>query len=273
MVNKPKTKYTHLNKTLTIAGIMLIFLAITASLFSVWHNRGFVYEPLDAVYYLRYLLILCGGYFIGYFFRTHQSKKSHNLFLFDGVLYSLLAILVFFSLDLIRAPFHNLFGFLPYPWEKILFEGSPLITLATVAIIAIIIRKYTSVKKSDRVFKWLLILLFIIQQISMCFYPMIISVIPNFSFALLWTIILGMISTPISIAIVTYLLLGNIKESLNRAFFSSLIGTIYFTSYLLIWEFSTNPMAEATEIFGFITTISLLALIVALIWRVRKTVQ
>lgn len=270
MAKKYKDKYPHLEKTLTVAGVMLIFFAITATLFSAWNNRGFVYEPLDIVYYLRYLLILCGGYFIGYML---QSKKPRDLFVFNGVSYSLFAILTFFSLDFIRIPLRNLFGILPYPWEKIMFEGSPLIALAVVAVIAIILEKYTSAKKSNHIFKWLFIILFIIQQIGMFIYPASISILPQFSLVLLWTILLGIIITPLFIAIVAYLLLGNIKESLSRVFFSSIIGAIYGAAYIVAWEFSINPMAEATNIFGYVAAISVLALTAVLIWRARKTAQ
>ena len=73
MVNK--NKYLHLEKTLTTAGITLIIFAVIATLFSTWNNRGFVYEPFDVVYYLRYMLVLCGGYFIGYMFQPKKSRK------------------------------------------------------------------------------------------------------------------------------------------------------------------------------------------------------
>lgn len=265
---KNKDKYHHLEKTLTVAGVILILLAIVATLFSAWNNRRFVYEPLDVIYYIRYLLILCGGYFIGY---MCQSKKPRNLFAFDGVSYSLLAIITFFSLDFIRIPIRNLFGFLPYPWEKILFEGSPIITLAIIAVIAIIFNKYTPVKKSKHIFQWLFIILFIFQQVGMYVYPASISAFPQLSLVFLLTMLLGVIISPLSVAIVSYLLLGNVKESLNRAFFSSAIGTIYGTTYIIMWEFSTNPMAEATNIFSYVATISALALTATLIWRARKT--
>jgi len=273
MVNNHNNKYPRLEKTLTIAGTILIFITIIATLFSAWNNRGFVYEPLDVVYYLRYLLILCGGYFIGYIVRTHKSKKPHNLFSFDGVLYSLLAILIFFLLDLIRIPLRNFFGFLPYPWEKIIFEGAPLITLAVVAVIAIIFKKCAFLKKSNHKFEWLFIILFIIQQIGMYIYPISISILPQLSLGFLWTIALCIINTPLAVAIVTYLLLGNIKESLNRVFYSSIVGTMYGALYLIVWEFRTNPMADATEIFSYIATISVLVLTAILIWRARKTAQ
>jgi ABC-type phosphate transport system permease subunit len=81
-------------------------------------------------------------------------------------------------------------------------------------------------------------------------------------------------TTPLLIvAIVVYLFIGNVKEYFNRMFFASVVATICGATHLIIWEFSTNPMVEATEIFGSISIILVVVLMSVLIWCVRKSIR
>ena len=272
MVKKKTKTQSNLEHLLSATGIGVIILAGIATLFSMWNNQRFIHEPLDIVYYCRYLLLLGGGFLLGAMvLRTKPAKNAEPTF-FLAATYAILAVSVFFFLDILRLLFRDFFGEPSYPWGKIIFLCGPLIALLIVAGIAFVLRKW-AYGSALRLTKILFISLFAIQQIQIV-WPVLSSMDTTvWSAESVWILLLGFIAFPLTVAVIAYLLFGKVKSQLDRVFYSALIGTMYFIATLLAWEFRTNAEAEATAIFGTVVTGLIGAVTILVLWRSRKAIQ
>ncbi|MDB5187220.1 MAG: hypothetical protein JWM07_692 [Candidatus Saccharibacteria bacterium] len=267
-----KNRYSKLEKIFTVAGLGLIIIGCIANIYSAVTNVRFMNDPIFLAYYYRFVVLLAGGFAIGYFL----TKKSVGSKCFAGVVYAILATAVYLLFDVMRVISQNIWDSPSYPWGKILFFGLPIF-----AILATVLIAYFSQYKSKRsevsmLAKILLIAAFVVSQahllISSFYYLSTGAAMfdPNMSF---WLIIGSYLTIPIVVAWLAYLLLGTIKKRFDRLFFAVLIGAIYSILSLVLWEFRTDASNEATNAFGSI--VAPLTLIVAgvLIWKARSAVK
>jgi len=267
-------EYNRLERVLAIAGLAVIFLAVITTLFGAWNNRRFILEPLDIIYYYRYLVLLGSGFIIGYVLLHLKKPKMHlNSSIFISIVYGLLAFIIFNLLDVLRVIWVNPITALPYayPWGKIFFLGSPIIALLILFVVALIVTRKTSA--TNRILSWIVFLAFIAQQASLVIFAMANASHAVSVYDSLWVMLLSIITTPLFIAAISYALLGNVKDILDRAFYSSIIGTICAVVSIVVWEFRTNPEANATEVFGIIVTICTFASMAILVWFARRAVR
>jgi hypothetical protein len=268
MAKKLPRQYNKLEKVLTTAGVILLGVTLIATVFGLWQNYRFISDGIDVVYYNRYLLILGGGFLVGYLVSRMKQPKAPPSF--SGVVYSLFAYIIFNLLDMLRTLMANPIGTLDFPWGKIIFEGLPILVVAIVLIFALfLIRKASD---THRTLHWVVVLAFIVQQVSslvliLALYGSVGSDGP------LWANLLTIITTPLFVAVISYLLLGRVKGFLGRAFYASLIGTFFGAISLVVWEFRTNPEADATQIFSVAVFIAVIVFTALVIWRARRAIR
>jgi len=268
-----KNTYTNLERTLTIAGLILIVIGFIANIFSAWTNSRFIaYDLGNLSYYLCYLVILGGGFIIGYILtkKTPDHKRRNRLF--SGVFYAALAMSLYCLLDLTRVGIQNLFGDFDFPIGKLIFQGMPIFAIIATLIIACISQLKTKRLGSNLLPKIALISSFIIYQLYY-FISGIILYNSSTDTGPMWLTIGSFIITPLTIAIVSFLSLNNIKGLFDRIFYSTFIATLSYTFIIVLWDFRTDASYEATNIFYIIVTLIMLILTGFLIWRAHKAIK
>lgn len=271
-VKKQKKSYSKLEKMFTVAGLGLIIIGCVANIYGAVTNVRFIYEPIDLAYYYRFVILLAGGFAIGYLL----TKKSVSSKCFAGVNYAILAIALSWLADAVRSTVPELWANLPYPFGKIMFFGMPLLAILITLLVAYFSQYKYKRSEVSKVTKMLIIVAFVISQLHFLvrsiYYLLDGTAIldPNMSF---WYIVGSYLTTPIVVAGLSYLSLGTIKKRFDRLFYAVLIGAIYSILSLVLWEFRTDASSEATNIFGSI--VALLTLIVAgiLIWKARTATK
>jgi hypothetical protein len=276
-VKNIKSTYPHLEKLLTLTGLTLVIVGCIANLYGAYANQRFINDSIDVLYYIRYIILLGGGFVVGYLITRKSTgyTKSNQLFL--GVIYATLAVALYWLFDVLRIIPQNSFGFTPpYPWGKMIFMGMPLLSLIAVMIIAYFSRHKTSRLAVSTPAKLGIILSFIVYQLY--------SLISNVYYLItgeatygpdpsIWLIIGGYLITPLTIAIVAYLLFNIIKNRFDRLFYSIFIGAAYSILSLVLWEFRTDASGEATNIFASIVTVITLLFVGILLWRARRMIK
>jgi len=272
--NMKTTKHTNiaLQKLITRAGMTLIAIGCTANLYSIVVNTRFVHDPLDYLYYLRFIILLLGGFAIGYFL-AKRSKREDRLFI--GVGYALLAQTLFWLLDLARLAFQHIFSAQPYPWGRILFMGTPLVSLLLTLATAYLTQRKIKSSQLSTPTKKLVIFSFVLYQLY--------AILESSSLLLTNTVTGGQnlfgwfltsisyLLAPLAVAIVAYLLVAA-KPPLDRFFYAALIGTFYSTLSIVLWEFRTDATYDATTMFsvGVVAVSVLFASVI--IWKARRAI-
>jgi hypothetical protein len=271
-----KNTYTQLEKVLTLAGLTLVIVGCLANIYSAPFNLHYANDPIDYIYYFRYLILLGGGVTIGYLFTRQPASQPRHSKLFAGASYAVLAIALYLVLDLARFGLQGLFGTPPFPWGKLIFMGGPLLAIIITMIIAYFLQ-YKSNQPSLSIFtKIAIILSFIAYQVytlvSGTYYLIIGTATydPNMP---IWVIIGSYLIIPLVITIVSYALLNNIKKSFDRLFNAVLIGTLYSSLSFVLWEFRTDVSIEATNIFSNLVVALTLLFAGVLLWQARKAVK
>jgi hypothetical protein len=273
MAKKLPQKYDKLDKVIIIAGLTLLIITIIATVFGWSQTHLFQPDAIDLVYYSRYLVILGGGFLIGYLIsRIRQPKASRSAISFIGIVYSLLAYSVFILLDMLRVLVVNPIGTLPFPWGKVVFEGLPILAIVIVIILALLLIRRTP--GTSRPLHWAVVMTFVAQQLSF----ILLTVIPYgggeaISSTTLWAVLLGIITTPLFVGVISYLFLGKIKNILTRTFYAALIGVLFEALSIVVWEFRTNAEAAASEIFGMAVFIGVLVFTAVVIWRAHRALR
>ena len=272
--NKPKIDSTvHLEKTLTLAGLTLILVGVIANLFSAYVNRGFIHAPIDFLYYFRYIILLGGGFAVGYLLTNKAARSTHYNRLFIGVGYAVLAMTIYWLFDVARVGLQGPVGHLTYPWANIVFMCEPVLAVVTVLILATFSQRKSVRSGLNTLTKVALVIAFIVYQVytlaSGAYYILIGTAQPD----PLWLTIGGYFITPIVIAIVSYALLNGVKRRFDRFFYAALIGAFYSCLTSVLWEFRTDPSNTATNVFGSVVAILTLLFVGVLLWRARKAVK
>jgi hypothetical protein len=270
MTKNAQSPYKRLEQILVVAGIAAIGLATIANLFGAWNNRSFISDPLDVIYYYRYIILLGGGFAIGYALsRLRQPKKQPGSALFYGIASGLLVFILADLLDVLRILIVNPLFTPSYPWGKFIFIGTTLIAL----LLLIIISFFTSRKAptANRSFIAIVISTFILGQASIIALGFVQSSDALITEQSVWILLLGIVTAPLFIAVASYSLLNNIKEFSLRAFYATIIAALYSVILMTTWEFRTNPEAGATETFGLIVTVFSFASVAIILLCARKT--
>ena len=276
-VKKQKiSTYTHLEKILTLAGLTLIIVGCIANLYGAYANLRFIRDPIDIIYYFCYIILLGGGFTVGYLLTKKSARRTQYNQLFLGVVYAVLAMALYWLFDSVRVGLQSLFGPPSFPWGKIVFMGAPLLAALTVLVVAYFSQYKPSRSDLNPFAKVAIILSFIVYQVYMLAsgaYYLITGTATYVPNTPVWLIIGSYLITPLVIAIVAYLLFNNIKQRFDRLFYAILIGMLYSSLILVLWEFRTDPASEATNIFSNIVTALSILFVSVLVWRTRKAIK
>lgn len=267
-----KNRSLQLEKILTIAGVLLVVVGCIANIYSIYNNLRFINnETMSWLYYSRYLLLLGGGFALGYLI----TKKPDNK-LFGAVFYVSLAMALSLLIDTVRIVLYSLLGNLPESLGDWLFFGAPVLTILGVMLVGFIshVRKDRSVL--NRFTKLTLIAAFLAYELytlaaSIYFF---IAGDAAYDTSVPTSVLVGSLLTlPLVIALISYLLLGKIKSRLDRLFYASFIATLYAALTLVLWEFRTDASAEAT--YAFSTVVSIITILYGgiILWLTRKATK
>ena len=259
--NKQKTSLVPIEKVLLFAGLALIVVGCIANVYSTYANMRFINDLIDSFYYLRYIVLLGGGFLAGYLL----TRASTDRRLFNGAVYAILAIALYLFLDQLRVLPPDFTASLPYPWGKIVFFGMPLVGLMIALALAVVSRPKVNSRTIGTVTQWVLVAAFIMYQAILLYTVIDVSDL-NSS---LWFIIVN----PLVVAGLTYALLKKLPSRLSRLFYSAFIGTFYYVFVMVLWEFRTDSSAEATNLFSIIALVIALVFTAGLVWRARKAIK
>ena len=262
--NQNQNNYSGLEKVIAVAGLSAVILGLIANLFGAFENRRFMHNPLDLVYYYRYMILLGGGFVAGLLFANKTTVLAK---IFNGTTYAVLGVLLFTLIDLARLPLGNILGELSYK----LFILAPVLALGTLLILAFILQnKFNVISKSAIVSLFLLSQLLILA--NGLYYLFIIGAQSHFQTPI-WEILISYLTAPLVIAGVSYLFLQKLNNKFDRIFFSVLIGSLYGIFMTVVWEFRTDPSAAATTNFGYAIAVLSLLYVGMIIWRSRLAVR
>nr|AIA16557.1 Unknown Function [uncultured bacterium] len=273
MVKKSLSKYTSLEKTLTVAGLALVVLGVVASAYSLYVNARFVHEPLDLGYYLRNFIMLAGGFATGYFLTKGQTNKHNRAF--RGVVYAALSVVLFGLLDQIRAVF--LFDLMmnhPYGWYS--FMLMPYTALILAVLVSLHSRFFsksglTKLAKGLFVFSFLAVELYYWGQ---GLYLQITHPVSTGTPGMpVWFDFVAYFADPLVVAAIAFLCLTRVKRPFARLFYASLIGVFVTMFTMSAWEFRIDPSNDATNVFQIVVTLLTIVLGAGLIWKTRKSVK
>ena len=258
-------KFSPLEKILTLSGIILVIFGCLAGLYAGYANQRFIDEPIMAILYFRLLILLGGGFLIGYLL---NRKGSKSVALFNGVFYAVFATLLHELLFAVRFAMQNTTGDFSYPWGKIFFVSIPVAALILTAALAYFTRRAGNTALSTLA-KYLLIAAFILNQL----YTFLRGLGAYASTESIWPLIVGYLLAPFTVAAIVYLLLPRVKKTIDRALYAALIAAFYSILGNVIWEFSTNMPHAATQWFMIAATLLTVGLTGVLTWQVRKAIR
>lgn len=270
MAKKQIKNNYKLEKVLTFAGLGIIALGFIANMFGAFSNIRFVGDIFDVIYYFRYVLLLVGGLAIGFLFTKKSAISSRWL---NGVVYAVFAITLYMVLDIIRVVLQNSVGFFPFPWGKVIFEGEPLIPLVILVLAAFTLRFKLKRPIVNTFVKVSIITSLVLYQVYILLdnlYYLSKNIGEYDSSVPVWLAVSEYLTTPLVVAFIAYLVLGKIKKTLDRIFFSVLIAAFYSILMLVLWEFRIDPSSGATYVFGNIVTGLSLLFVGVLLWRAQS---
>ena len=273
-----KNNYAPLEKILTYAGLAVIALAIVATIFGTINNVRFIQNPpLHLLYYLRLIILLVGGFAVGYFITRKKAGFSKHDRLFIGVVFASFAALLYELTFFLQSSIPRLMGdTFSYPWSALLFFTAPLTALALTALFAYINQRGQLKTTFSRTSKITLLALFILTQgynFGFSIYMLIRHGLHDDTTVTLLTNIFGYLALPLTIAIVSYLLLNRVTSRLQRVFYAVIISTLYATLTYSLWEFRTDASVEATNNFIIVQSTINILFVGILLWRARKAVS
>lgn len=270
MVKKTKDRSQSTEKILALAGLCVVLVGCFANLYSAFVNQRFIHDGIDLFYYIRYIMILGGGFGIGYLLSRFMSSKTQSLYknLYSGAFYAVLAIATYELLDLLFFSAGRSTG-LPFPWGKFLFQGESIIAFAITLVIALIAYR-TSKTRHPAFIKSAVATAFVINQVYLLGTQLPIHQGQS-EYGPWWLIVLSLIVNPLVIAIVSYGLLGKTKQKIDRLFYAVYIGIVCEWLARVLWELQMNAAIDAFYTFiGLVTAIEVL-FVAAILWSIRKT--
>lgn len=270
MTKKQKNTFTSTEKILATTGTALVIFGSLSSIYYWYINQRFVYELPSLVYYLNYLIILSGGFAIGYLLTRKGSQHNKT---FAGATSALLAILLYSLTFAVPFISERIFGSLPFPWGRIFFDGAPIIALIITFVIAYSLqfrRRHNALTlTSMKTF----VAIFVIAQlydIGNMIYWTITSPSSDYSTSPLWLLVGGYLINPLVISLIAFLSFKRIKSMTQRLFSAAFIGTLSYVLLYALWNFRTDVTVEATNIFQLVSVVILLLFTGGLIWRISR---
>ncbi|MDX2776605.1 hypothetical protein PV379_04545 [Streptomyces caniscabiei] len=228
-----------IEKILTFTGIMLILLGCIANSYNAATNMRFIHDFLDSIYYLRFVMLLGGGFTIGYLLSKGKGFFPKAM---PGVFYALFAVTLYNVFDSLRIVVQHVFGEMTFPWSAFFFEGMPLVALLiTVAFLIWSPRKTRSISTAAKT-------TFVIAFVANQLFLMVTAPVE-----LAWA---SYILSPLAIFLVAYALFGRVQPMLERNFLAAFIGVVYSTLPVVLWEFQTNPSADATQSYAVVVIVA-----------------
>jgi len=251
--------------TITIVGSVLIVIGCLASLYGTHVNGRFITMPaIDLIYYLRYLLLLGGGFIIGYFFIKDDAMKRRQEAIYRGVVYSLFSISLSNILDYSRVSVLQDLA-LPNPLGRFIFEGMPLVALIGTAIVAYFVQYRNNLTSISIFTKLGLVVLFVAGQAYLV--TTVLFAAPNFS------IPPSLLTSPLVIGGIAFYFFAGLKDRTERWFYSALIGTMYAAFTTVVWEFQTDPFTPSITLFNAVTTSVAVVSVAALLWHIHTQLK
>lgn len=272
-MNKKQIKYPYsqLEKILAITGLLVIIIGCVANIYGVYNNLRFINDStLTFLYYSRYVLLLGGGFALGYLI----TKKRENK-LFAAVFYATLTLALSLLIDIVRIVLFTLGGISDLLGDM-LFFGAPILSLVAAMIVATLshIRKDRDIL--NRLTKTTLIAAFFIYELFMLatsvYFHVAKDALHDTSVPTL-VLVGSLLTLPLVIALVSYLLLNKIKTRIDRLFYATFIATLYAALTIVLWELRTDASADATYIFNAAVSVVTLVFAGVLLWLTRKALK
>lgn len=269
---KAKNKKTnHLERVLVVAGLALIVTGCIANIYGASTNIRFIHEPIDSIYYFRYLVLLGGGFAAGYLLAQKSALYAR---LFIGIAYAVLAVALFWLFDFARVGLQSAFGMPPHPLGKIVFMGAPLLFVG-IALVVAYVSQYKANRESVSPFtKGAILASFIMYQVGTLASELRYFVVDTATYdpTTPWLALGSYLLSPLAVAIVLYAFLSTIKQ-FDRLFYAALTGMLYSTFIFVLWEFHIDPSSEATNSFSSVATTISIVYAGILIWYARKAIK
>ncbi len=251
---------------------MLVLVGCIANLHSAYYSSHFIHGPIDLMYYFRYLILLGGGFAIGY----TLTGKSRNDKLFGGVVYAVLASTLYWTLDLMNFGLQNLITPQSYLWQTVVPMSVPLFALAVSLLIAYFFQHKPNRSSISSLAKIITIISFITYQLYMLAseaYYFIAGTATYDPGTPTWLIIGNFLITPLIIVLVSYTLLDRIKLRFDRLFYAVLIGAFYSTLTAVLWEFRTDASSESTSLFSSIVAVLTVLFAGIILWQAHRATR
>jgi hypothetical protein len=249
---KKQTSFS-IEKIFALTGIILVLLGCVANAYNAVTNVRFIHDFLDGVYYLRFVLLLGGGFVIGYFLSIGKEFFPKAM---AGSFYALFAVTLYNVLDSLRIVAQRIFGEMTFPWSAFFFEGMSLVALLIAVLLLILShRKTESISVAAKT-------TFVITFVANQLFLMVTAPVE-----LAWV---SYLLSPLAIFLVAYALFGRVQSLLERNFLAAFIGVVYSILPLVLWEFQTNPSADATQPYAatiIVSTITTTALLVFFMYK------
>ena len=245
-----------IEKIFAFTGIILVLLGCIANSYNAVTNVRFIHDFLDVIYYLRFVLLLGGGFAIGYFLSKGKGFLPKAM---TGSFYALFTVTLYDVLDSLRIVVQRIFGEMTFPWSTFFFEGMSLVALL-IAILFLILshRKTGSISKTAKT-------TFVIAFVANQLFLMVTAPVE-----LAWV---SYLLSPLAIFLVAYALFGRVQSLLERNFLAAFIGVVYSTFPTVLWEFQTNPSADAVQSYTIAIIVSSITAAALLIFFTHKAIM
>lgn len=270
------TKHTQydlsrMHQVIALAGAFVAVVGVASGLYELWNSWRFVRDGADVLYYLRYVLLLGGGFAIAYVARA-RAKVVWVQVGVAGTTYGLLASVAYLLLDTLRVYIQNMVGEQHYMWNGLAFQLLPLAVLAIVSVLVWVFRgAKTSTLEQKPLTLWYTVL-FGLLQLTM------LASMPTYGVAkdIMLAINVIMMLLPLVYALATFALTAGM-QTVHRLFYAAIVGGLYAMLGLVGWGFRVDASAVATDAFAArlfaIASILALGLVAAVWWATKGRLQ
>lgn len=274
-MKKQKHSFLRFESMFLVAGLVVVAFASLASLFGVVQNMRFIHDPIGMLYYARYFLIIGIGFVLGYLLITNEaSNQPSGQKIRSGIQLSMLAYILFITLDSLRVLAQNTIGQFGYPWGKMLFEGMPLFALVIALGLYLLTHRWRRLnhQMTTPLFVIVMVLFFVSQALI---FTQLVAHLPfaEISPDLLFISLLGVLVNPLVAVMTAYAVFSRMSPETERLAYAVAIGILYMILLHTVWEFRTNPAADATLLFQIITTLACVYVFAAFLVIAHKTLR
>ena len=271
MVKNKKIILDPVQKKLAVAGTAIVVFGSLSSVYYLYVNLRFIHELSFTLYYLSYLVVLSGGFAAGYLLTRKGSRMNRACV---GASFALLALLFYTLTFAVNFIAEKLFGALPFPWGRILFDYAPLIALVITSVIAYMLqfrRKQTELTRSSMKTFVCVFLAAQLYDIGNTIYWTVTTPGTDSSPASpLWLLVGGYLLNPLLVSIIAFLSFKRIKSLTQRLFSAAFVGTFSYVLLYGLWNFNTSATVEGVYAFQSVVYPVVVLLTGGLIWRLSR---